>query len=250
MNNDVAGTMKPTRATAWMTDWAGYVDEPHHHDPEVAAADGYERIAVPPTVLTVLAHNPALADRMDGPARRSWRAAGVVVIDSEFTIERTDGTSDVCARLSSADGRVSVDEEICFSPAAAPEGEVGQSFVFRTGPIDETRRRALCWGVASMGVPAWTWGGEPAGFRRAVEQLVLPGLVGVRAACWGRTSTRDVEAVEIASSGIGVPQGSRLTATAGDVAGQMHTFFVNGDDGLLARVVVTTRAGANSLVAR
>ncbi|MEW6475698.1 MAG: hypothetical protein AB1679_25875 [Actinomycetota bacterium] len=220
-----------------MADWACYIDEPHYQDPEVAVADGYSDIPLPPGALTLLAVDTAALERLDPgrPLRRSWRAVRPVVIGEELHLTVSVGDGSVTGRFRTAGGDEIVEEQFGYADElAATRGTP----VFRTGVIDLTRRRALAWSASQFRPGgAWSWGNAPMVADDLCWRLIAPGLLVARAALSGPGAARRISGIHVvAAAGPPVTAQPLVVETQGAPA--ERTWVVLAGDEPVARVTV------------
>ena len=221
-----------------MADWSCFVDEPDYHDPEVAVADGYRNIPLPPGALSLMAVAADALDALptDRPLRRSWRATRPIVVGEHLflTVARDDGF--VTGEFSTASGEAVAWET--FSVADGPPPADRGKPLFATGTIDVTRRRALAWSVSQLRPEgSWRWGAEPAAVADLCWRLVAPGLVAARAVVTGADAARRITEIEVSANGFLAP-GSALVAESVGRDGVRTELSIVAAGRLFARAIV------------
>jgi hypothetical protein len=221
-----------------MADWSCFVDEPDYHDPEVAVADGYRDIPLPPGALSLIAVATEVLDALpaDRPLRRSWRSTRPVVVGERLylTVAQKDGS--VSGEFSTGAGEPVAWETLSVAEGPAPVDR--GTPVFATGVIDATRRRALAWSVSQLRPEgSWRWGAEPAAVADLCWRLIAPGLVAARAAVTGADAAHRIREIEVSANG-SLDAGSALVAESLFRApGRTDLSIVVGDH-LFARATV------------
>lgn len=210
------GPVVVSRAAAWMADWSMYIDEPSYQDPEVAIADGYGEIPLPPGALSVIGMAAGLLPiaAHAGGLRREWEVGGPIVVGATLMVHVSATADELCARFESADGVVVATERLIvssFSPQNSEEVKEPERFC--TGPIDRTRLRALCWSLGEFDAGRdWTWGSEPELVRSLAERVVAPGLVAGRAVVSGRHAARRIIGITVRSTAADLTVGEAVCA--------------------------------------
>lgn len=234
-----------TRTAAWMADWSTFVDEPDYQDPEVAVADGYSNIPLPPGALSVAAlaiDALPLDDVRAGRVQRVWEGAQPVVVDTPLRSRITTGYGTVTTRFETLDGRTVATERISVVDAPLNDGAPDGPTAFGTGPIDLTRVRALSWSLGEIDPDRkWSWGQEPEVVRALGQRLIAPALVAGRTVVSGRDAPRRIIALTVRTTAAAAAMGSPLTAEVVGRDGSAVEVAVSADDRLLAAVSVRLR---------
>jgi hypothetical protein len=234
-----------TRAAAWMADWSTFVDEPDYQDPEVAVADGYSDIPLPPGALSVAAlaiDALSLDDVRAGRVQRVWEGAQPVVVGTPLRARITTGYGTVTTRFETLDGTTVATERISVLDAPLDDGAPDGPTAFGTGPIDLTRVRALSWSLGEIDPDRqWAWGREPEVVRALGQRLVAPALVAGRAVVSGKDAPRRIAALTVRTTAAAADMGSSLTAEVVSRNGSAAEVAVSADGRLLAAVSVQLR---------
>lgn len=222
-----------------MADWACFVDEPDYHDPEVALADGYADIPLPPGALSMIALAPeVLSVTPQGPLlRRSWRAARPVVVGERLALSVAVTDAAVIGEFHGDGG-----EPVAWEVISGADGRLGEergTSVFSTGCIDSSRRRALAWSVSQLRPEgSWPWKDAPEGLVDLCWRLVGPSVVAARAAVPGSDAPRRVKAIDVTANGSLAGCDATLVAELVASGAGRADFSILAADQLVARVAV------------
>lgn len=222
-----------------MADWACFVDEPDYHDPEVAVADGYADIPLPPGALSMIALAPELLSVMPrGPLlRRSWRAARPIVVGEHLALSVSVTDEAVIGEFHGDGG-----EPVAWEMISGADGRLGEergTSVFRTGCIDSSRRRALAWSVSQLRPEgSWPWKDAPDGLVDLCWSLVGPSVVAARAAVPGPDAPRRVRSIDVTANGSIAGSDAMLVAELVGSGSGRADFSILAADQPVARVTV------------
>lgn len=235
-----------TRAGAWMADWAMYVDEPDYQDPEVAVADGYSDIPLPPGALSaaaLVADVLPAEDVQAGRAQRTWEGFIPVVVGTPLRARITADDGVVTTRFQTLDGTdVAVERITVFDTPLAGRRTDDDTNAFRTGPIDLTRVRALSWSLSELDPERqWSWGHEPGVVRSVAQRLVAPALVAGRAVAPGKEAARRITTLSVRTTAMSTELGDSLTAAVVGASDSGADVDVSANGQLLASVTVQLR---------
>lgn len=217
-NEVVHSGLLVTRAAAWMADWGTYVDEPDYQDPEVAVADGYADIPLPPGALSGIA---LASDRLPpeavraGCVQRAWTAVEPVVVGTPLRVRIGAGYGTVATRFETMEGTTVAIEHLSVvdAPVAVEEGGGEPVATFVTGPLDLTRVRALSWSLGELDPHRrWRWGEEPQILRELAQRLVAPALVAARAVVSGKDAARRIGGLTLRCAATPPAPGAALSA--------------------------------------
>lgn len=247
-NDVVHSGLLVTRAAAWMADWGTYVDEPDYQDPEVAVADGYADIPLPPGALSGIA---LASDRLPpeavraGCVQRAWTAVEPVVVGTPLRVRIAAGYGTVATRFETMAGTTVAVEHLSVvdAPVALEGNGVRPVATFVTGPLDLTRVRALSWSLGEIDPERrWRWGDEPEIVRELAQRLVAPALVASRAVVSGKDAARRVAGLTVRCAATPPAPGAALTAHVTERDATTATVAVSADSDLVAVVAVQLRS--------
>jgi hypothetical protein len=236
-----------SRTFALFTDWASYLDQPNYQDPEVAYANGYDDVPIPPGALSVIGTltESECSAWLSRSTTRTWRGQRLLVAGTRLVAEIRPDPDGACLTTQFLDERGNEVASERFSteiPTAScgPEltADLRVPFIFETGPIDSTRVVALSFALASLySAEPSGWAMQPPSMVNLARKFVLPSLVASRAHTTGPDAARNLISIDVVAN-----RGRDALAQAGS-----EVWIANRDGAAsnICTVDVSTKSGQN-----